>query len=135
MKLNQIKILVKDLAASLQFYRAVLGLETLPTTGEYRVQLRAGETVLTLLERRAFDEALGIKAQVNDGGGVVLKFQVPDVQASYAALLSAGAQVVRSPRRTPWNTLSAFLRDPDGVLVELYRPLTPTEELRARSEH
>lgn len=134
MKLNQIKILVKDLNASAEFYSKVLGLETLPTQEAYQLQYRAGETILTLLERRAFDEAISIKANVNDEGGVVLKFQVPDVQASYAEALAAGAQTVKSPRRTPWHTLSAFLRDPDRVLIELYRPLTPTEELRARPE-
>ena len=135
MKLNQLKLLVKDIAGSFQFYREALELAVIRVPGENQAQLRAGDTILTLLERHKFDESLGIKTPKNNADGIVLQFQVSDVQASYAAALSAGAQMVRSPRRTPWHTLSAFLRDPDGVLVELYRPLTPTEELRARPEH
>jgi lactoylglutathione lyase len=134
MKLNQLKLLVNDVEKSFEFYRQALKLEVIHAPEDQQAQLRAGEAILTLLAAHKFEADLGVKGQTACPGGFVLQFQVPDVQASYAAALSAGAQHFKSPRRTPWRTLSAFLRDPDGVLVEIYRPLTPTEELRARPE-
>jgi lactoylglutathione lyase len=46
---------------------------------------------------------------------------VDDVDATVAALGSAGARVVREPADMPWGERLAWVRDPEGNLVTLAR--------------
>ncbi len=45
-------------------------------------------------------------------------FSVPDLESACAALRAAGLRLLLEPRGFPWGR-SAYLRDPDGRLVEL----------------
>ena len=48
---------------------------------------------------------------------IVLVFE--DVGAAFARALEAGAQVVTRPTQKPWGQTVAYVRDLDGVLVEI----------------
>ena len=56
-----------------------------------------------------------------------LRFQVHQVEASWAKVVAAGAVVICEPTRTPLQELMAVVRDPDGHQVTLWRPLTEDE--------
>jgi uncharacterized glyoxalase superfamily protein PhnB len=58
-------------------------------------------------------------------GGVVLEFRFPDtraVDATFGALVGAGAPVERRPSSTPVGEYVGLVRDPDGNLVALSAP-------------
>jgi lactoylglutathione lyase len=44
---------------------------------------------------------------------------VADVDAAYAELVTAGAEPAALPVDRPWGQRTAYLRDPDGHLLEL----------------
>ena len=56
--------------------------------------------------------------------GVVIEFEVDDVDEEFARLDLDPAAVVLAPATMPWGNRSAVVRDPDGNLVNLFaRPV------------
>jgi uncharacterized glyoxalase superfamily protein PhnB len=47
------------------------------------------------------------------------------VDEAFRRALAAGAEAVRPPAVKPWGQTVAYLRDPDGFLVEPCSPLAP----------
>lgn len=131
MQLNHVRLLVQDAARSYDFYQQALGLESLQPPAGGLASLKCQDTTITLMELPVFAEALGFAERNCGTGCVTLQFNTRDVQAAIARALAAGAQLVQPARRTRWDTLSAFLRDPDGVLIEIFRDVTgETSELK-----
>lgn len=131
MELSHVRLLVQDVQRSYQFYQQALGLESVQTPENGIARLQCAHTTLTLMEQPIFLEAMGLDERQCGTGCVTLQFNTRDVQAAMAQALAAGAQLVKSARRTRWDTLSAFLRDPDGVLIEIFRDITgETSELK-----
>lgn len=50
-------------------------------------------------------------------------FTIADVQAAYDHAISSGALAVAEPQQKPWGQVVAYLRDPNGVLIELASPM------------
>lgn len=127
MKFINVRLLVSDIAASINFWREVMGLQM--SYGEesmgyaYFVTESAGVELLT---RAGFAEALGEAPPTTlaQGHPAVLVFGVDDVDAAYADFVERGATVVTAPQDRPaWGVRSAHLSDPDGYIVELYSQL------------
>jgi catechol 2,3-dioxygenase-like lactoylglutathione lyase family enzyme len=110
-------LLCRDLDGTVAFYRDTLGL---PLAHELPgwLELDAGATRLSLRRRdRPYDG--GAPA----GAGVQLAFRVAaghDVDAWYARLLGAAADVVEAPTTTDYGHRTVFFRDPEGNVVEIY---------------
>ncbi len=62
------------------------------------------------------------------GSGVVLTLAPDDVDRAHATLLKKGADVVFAPRNVPWGARMFMLRDPNGFLIEVSRPLQTGSE-------
>lgn len=56
-------------------------------------------------------------------GGVILHFEVADLDSALARAHQAGHEPCWGPEKTDWGTRSALLRGPDGVVVDLFTPL------------
>jgi catechol 2,3-dioxygenase-like lactoylglutathione lyase family enzyme len=54
--------------------------------------------------------------------GFEVAFTTDDVAAAYQQALVAGATEVSKPLAKPWGQIVAFVRDKDGILVELCSP-------------
>ena len=118
---DYIVLVVADLDVALQFYVGTLGLALDHRSGPY-AQLATGATRLALYERGAMASTLGV-AHLNppapDAPGFELGFKVPDCDAAFAELVERGAHAVIAPTDRDWGQRTAYLRDPDGHLVEL----------------
>ena len=53
-------------------------------------------------------------------GRVTIELEVEDVDAEHRRLTAAGVPVVKPPTTQPWGRRSAWFRDPDGNVVNLY---------------
>lgn len=134
MKFINVRLLVSDMAASMKFWRDVVGLRM--TFGDETMgyaYFETGSAGVELLARTAFVEALGeaASAPTPEGHPAVLVFNVDDVDAAYADFVERGAAAVAGPQDRPaWGVRSAHLSDPDGYIVEIYtqlaRPDMPT---------
>lgn len=114
MKIGQIALTVRDVAAARHFYTAVLGLQPLFDAGPNLSFLAAGDVRLMLTVPQGAGEV---------GKNSVLYFRAQDLETLYPQLLERGAQAESAPHlvaKMPDHDLwMAFVRDPDGNLVGL----------------
>jgi catechol 2,3-dioxygenase-like lactoylglutathione lyase family enzyme len=117
-------LVVADLDRSLGFYCGLLGLALGHRSGPY-AQLDTGRTRLALYERRAMADTLGfeVRPPAPDAPGFEVGFKVDDADAAYGELVAAGAEPVTPPADRAWGQRTAYVRDPDGHLVELAQDL------------
>jgi hypothetical protein len=54
-------------------------------------------------------------------------FEVGDSAAMTDDLVSAGAELIASPRETPWRSLNSRLAAPAGLQITLFQELDPPE--------
>jgi uncharacterized glyoxalase superfamily protein PhnB len=54
---------------------------------------------------------------------IEVAFTTEDVPGAYAAAIAAGAEPVAVPVSKPWGQIVAYVRDLNGVLVELCTPI------------
>jgi methylmalonyl-CoA/ethylmalonyl-CoA epimerase len=112
-RLGQIAINVHDLARATAFYRDILGLPLLFTTGALAFFDCGGvRLMLSPPEKPEFDHP-----------GSVLYFTVPDIAGAHRQMLSSGVHfedaphlIARMPNHDLWMT---FFRDPDQNLLAL----------------
>src|SRR5213078_1601468 len=117
-------LVVGDLSRSLAFYENVLGAARVVASESYaKLSLGGGELHLTTRSEPTPDKP-GVTLAPPDPqstmvhGEVVL--HVRDCRAMYARLAARGAAFLAPPTVPPWgHEVRAFLRDPDGHLLEL----------------
>jgi predicted enzyme related to lactoylglutathione lyase len=116
-----------DRAASVHFYRDVLGLAIAREFGP----AEAPGTVFFV-----GNGLLEISGAANDGPPAAncnkhcaLWLQVRDVNAEHARLAGAGVTVLRQPKTEPWGLIECWIADPDGVRVVLVE-VPPNHPLR-----
>jgi catechol 2,3-dioxygenase-like lactoylglutathione lyase family enzyme len=127
-ELNQVGVVVADMAKALAFYRR-LGLD-LPASADDEphvdVTLPGGlrlawDTVDTI---RSFDPDW---TAPSGGARIGLAFRCADpaeVDRVFADLAGAGSEVHKEPWDAFWGQRYAIVHDPDGNSVELFAPLT-----------
>ncbi len=113
-------LIVKNLDRSLRFYTQVLGLRLGHRSGDY-AQLDTGATRLSLYERGAMAKTLGMELespQLN-APGFEIGFKVTDVDRAFDELVARGGVPAAAPTDRFWGQRTAYIRDPDGHLIEL----------------
>ena len=116
-------LVVADLDRALAFYVDLLGLELNHRSGPY-AQLRTGTTRLALYTRAAMADTLGMDLALppENAPAFELGFFVANVDNAYAELVVSGAKAVTPPADRGWGQRTAYVRDPDGNLIELVQP-------------
>jgi catechol 2,3-dioxygenase-like lactoylglutathione lyase family enzyme len=115
-------LVASDYARSLAFYRDVLGARVVREISEVLCLLSFGgaEILLTVGGGPTKDKPTVTFAPPTDPKTVSseLNIRVPDCFAAYEVLRSRGAEFLTPP--VDWGyEVRAFLRDPDGHLIEL----------------
>jgi catechol 2,3-dioxygenase-like lactoylglutathione lyase family enzyme len=129
--LNQITLVTRDNAATLEFYR-MLGLAIPADADPTSVHILIPTTAPTAtLELDAAESAniwhAGWRAG-NDGSAVILGAKLPSdaaVDERYATLTAAGYTGRQPPFDAFWGARYAIVADPDGNDVGLMGPLDP----------
>jgi lactoylglutathione lyase len=119
-------IRVHDLERSLRFYQ-LLGFEK--TKGPI-----GPEPVAILMHPAGIEINLVLNAVSPDTPNVLmdvpgkapgithLALRCPDVEAAAALLAAKGFPIKDGPVRFPGGALGVFVRDPDGIVIELHQP-------------
>lgn len=63
--------------------------------------------------------------------GLILNFEVEDVDAEHERALSGGLPMIKSLRTEPFGQRHFITRDPNGVLIDVITPTTPAPEFAA----
>ncbi|MBV1937154.1 VOC family protein [Streptomyces sp. BV286] len=122
MELAQVRLLVSDFRACYRFYAEVLGLKSQSgaTDGPYeKFSPVTGSAGIALQDRAAMAEVLGELGDSATGHRSLVVLRVDDLDAYCAAVLARGAVLQREPAQLTDRMRVAYLKDPEGNLVEL----------------
>lgn len=114
---NHAMIYTADLARALRFYRDRLGFEVLDEYPGTYVRLKSpGST--TTIALHLVDPG---QTMTTDAEGLRLYFEVAELDAFCRALAARGVRFEQMPEDMSWGWRHAYLRDPDGHRISLYR--------------
>lgn len=115
---------VADVEASLAFFERAFGLaRRFVAPGGGYGELETGATALAFAQHDTARGNLGHDYVAADASaaplGVEIGLVTPDVAAACERAVAAGAALLASPTTKPWGQTVAYVRCPDGTLVEL----------------
>jgi lactoylglutathione lyase len=127
-KLGYVILYVPDVPATIAFYERAFGLQRrfVHESGQY-AELETGGTALAFAsEGMAKQNGLTVRFHrpKEDAAAVEVALVTPDVEAAFERAVKAGAQAAQPPKQKPWGQTVAYVRDLDGVLVELCSPMS-----------
>jgi len=119
---------VADVEKTIAFYEQAFGFtrKFIVPTGEYG-ELSTGDTALgfaaTWLAKKNLSEGFIESCASGKPLGVEIAFATEDVEAVFQKAVAAGAIAVEKAEAKPWGQTIAYVRDPDGFLIEICTPL------------
>ncbi len=116
-KLYAVCLLVENFDESLAFYRDTLDLEVNNTDDGF-ADFKLGETSLAIFQKDAANSMFPKEFQ-GSTGGLVLAFQVNDVEETVEILKAKDVEVFEGPKKTDWGQIVAYFKDPDGNIWEV----------------
>ncbi|MCW2292135.1 catechol 2,3-dioxygenase-like lactoylglutathione lyase family enzyme [Pseudomonas sp. BIGb0408] len=128
MKLGYTIIYVPDVAASLAFFKQAFGLEQrfLHESGTYG-ELDTGATTLAFAAHELGDMNFPgghVRADTSiQPLGMEIGLVTEDVAGAHQQAIAAGATELSAPIQKPWGQTVAYIRAPDGTLIELCSPI------------
>lgn len=129
MVLGQLNLVVRDMDATIAFYRR-LGLTIEAQPGAQHAAVRLANGMLLEFDTVDFVEQWDTGSSGTTGGTTVLGFTLPAraaVDELYAELTAAGHRAHQPPCDAFWGARYAIAEDPDGNPVGL---MSPVEEDR-----
>lgn len=127
MKFGYTIVYVTDVPATVEFYERAFGLTTafIHESNEY-AQMETGSTVLAF----AFEGTSQLgdlqfkKNRTTDiPAGFEIAFVTDDVRHAYNLAVKVGAEPLCEPTQKSWGQTVAYVRDLNGILVELCSPM------------
>lgn len=124
LQLDNVRLLADDFAATFGFYADGLGLPVLYGTAEGPyAELSAGTASIGLAVR---DQMPGVDPAPPTGDRAIVVLEAEPLEDTLAALRARGIDVEDAQDRRAWGIRVAYLRDPDGRLLELFEPIQPS---------
>jgi catechol 2,3-dioxygenase-like lactoylglutathione lyase family enzyme len=124
MRFGYTMVYVPDVAAALTFYEHAFNLKRLYIHESMQYgELATGSTKLafvseTLAESNGVD-FISNHADTNKAPGFEIAFIADNVSEAYQQALSAGATDVKEPIEKPWGQTVAYVRDLNGIIIEI----------------
>jgi uncharacterized glyoxalase superfamily protein PhnB len=121
-------IYVDDVPKSVAFYERAFGLQRrfIHESGQY-AEMETGSTALAFASNALAASNLPAGFRRNSiseaPAGIEIALVSDDVGSAFAHAIDRGAVSVVAPTRKPWGQTVAYVRDLEGVLVEIASPM------------
>ena len=120
-------VYVPDVTSAVEFYAAAFDLTLRFNADDWDyAELDTGDTTLAFAAEKMAD-LLGFSVTPNRSGstapGIELAFVTEEVQEAFTRATDAGAVPITDPHQTPWGQTVSYVRDLNGVLVEICSPV------------
>ena len=100
------------------FYRTVLQVE--PEGDDTHADFALEGGGLAIFDLQGMEHMAPGSMAGTGAGACVLLLEVEDCDGEYYRFAAAGVPVVKTPATYPWGARSAWFRDPDGNIVDIY---------------
>lgn len=120
-------IIVKDVPATVAFYEKAFGfgLRFMHPSKAY-AELETGATLLSffgeafIANNKLLGDLPSRPVRPDDAPTTaLLAFDTDTLEQDWQRAIAAGATVVKKPEPKPWQQTVGYLRDPDGIVIEL----------------
>jgi len=126
MKFGYTIVYVDDVEVTLDFYHRAFGFEVkfLHETKTYG-ELATGETLLAFAihELGMSNQGEYIRVDADKPLGIEIAFITDNVKGAFEQAVAAGAEPISEPVMKPWGQLVAYVRAPEGTVIELGAPI------------
>jgi uncharacterized glyoxalase superfamily protein PhnB len=127
-KFGYTMLYVKDVIQAVAFYEKAFGLKQRFVDESQRyAEMETGETTLSFAANELAKSNLLLQFVENDRtnlpAGIEVGLVTDDVEGIYMQAIEAGALAVAEPKVKLWGQTVAYVRDLDGVLVEICSPM------------
>ncbi len=124
-------LLTHDVKGTADFWRRHFGMKALYENDWY-VHLQSNEDrKVNLGICLASHVTVPAPARGNAASGLVLNFEVADVDAAYARAKAEGLPILLTLRDEDFGQRHFITSDPNGVLIDVITPIPPTAEYAA----
>lgn len=115
---------VQDVTKAVEFYENAFGFSRkfIAPDNDY-AELLVGETTLSFasvtLAQSNLKDGFTASRLTEKPFGIEIGFTTDNVEETLAQAANAGATIVANPKTKPWGQTVAYVRDPDGFLIEI----------------
>ena len=124
-------LMTDDMSGTVAFYRTHFRLEPL-FEAEWYVHLQSSEDEAVNLGVVRADHETIPDAGRGRASGLLINFEVEDPDAVHDRLVAAGVPVLRSLRDEAFGQRHFIVADPNGVLIDVIKPIPPSAEYAAQ---
>ncbi len=121
-----------DVAGTAAFYKQHLGFRSLFDSDWYVHLQMADNPRVNLGIVDANHPTVPEVARGKTAGGTLLTIEVEDPDAAHAALSAAGLPMLVPLRDEPFGQRHFITADPNGVMIDIVKPIPPTAEFAAQ---
>jgi catechol 2,3-dioxygenase-like lactoylglutathione lyase family enzyme len=114
-------LITKNVKRLVDFYEPILALNANWSGNDY-AEFPTGAGVLAIFSTEAQEKYIPGSAEAAQNKSMILEFRVADVDQEYGRLQTLVKTWVKPPATQPWGTRSIYFRDPDGNLVDFFKP-------------
>ena len=125
-RLASVRIVTNDLPRTVGFYELLTGATPNFVTDDF-VELVTPSATLAVTSTSRVSFLAGADSRGAACNASIVEFWADDAEALFRQLqvaLGDDLDVVQEPTLMPWGNVSIVLRDPNGILVNLYTPVT-----------
>ncbi len=124
-------IMTSNVAATAGFYARLFGFKSL-FDSEWYVHLQSvHDPAVNLAILDASHESIPSIGR-NTVSGLLLTFEVDDVDAEYTRLKAENLPILLEIRDEDWGQRHFITADPSGVLIDIIKPIPPSPEFAAK---
>ncbi|SCZ00673.1 VOC family protein [Microvirga guangxiensis] len=126
-------VMTRDVAGTTAFYERHFGFRPL-FTSEWYVHLQSvHEERVNLAILDSVHDSIPAEAR-RPTSGMILNFEVEDPDSLYAEAQAAGLPILIPLRDEPFGQRHFITKDPNGVLIDIIKPIPPAPEFAAQYE-
>jgi uncharacterized glyoxalase superfamily protein PhnB len=124
-------IMTRDVSGTAAFYKRHFGFEALFTVDWY-IHLQSTENEHVTLAILDGSHATIPESGRGTASGLLLNFEVEGPDALYAEFQAAGLPILLTLRDEAFGQRHFITADPNGVLIDVIKPIPPTAEYAAQ---
>ncbi|SOZ98618.1 putative antibiotic resistance protein; GlyoxalaseI/dioxygenase domain [Cupriavidus taiwanensis] len=125
-------IMTADVAGTAAFYQQHFGFTALFASDWYVHLQLADDAAVNLAVLDGSHETVPAPARGQRAQGLLLNFEVEDPDAVHERLRAAGLPILQPLRDEAFGQRHFITADPNGVLIDLIKPIPPSAEFAAQ---